>query len=48
MKEARLRILEMLENGKITAEEAAQELSKPCVCGIFNPVRAARLLQEFI
>lgn len=28
-----------------TPEEAALELARPCVCGVFNPVRAARLLE---
>lgn len=31
--------------GRMTPEEAALELARPCVCGIFNPVRAARLLE---
>ncbi|MEJ2599495.1 MAG: hypothetical protein P8Z00_14255 [Anaerolineales bacterium] len=30
--------------GKLTTQQAAQELAKLCVCGIFNPVRAERLL----
>ena len=30
--------------GGLTAEEGAEELFKPCMCGIFNPVRAAGLL----
>jgi hypothetical protein len=33
-----------VRRGKMTAEEAALELARPCVCGVFNPVRAARLL----
>jgi len=37
-------LLERIRKGKITPEEAGQELAKPCVCGIFNPERAARLL----
>ena len=31
--------------GELTAEEGAEELFKPCMCGIFNPVRAAGLLK---
>jgi hypothetical protein len=30
--------------GKATPEKAAEALAKNCVCGIFNPKRAARLL----
>jgi hypothetical protein len=29
---------------RITAEEAALEIARPCVCGVFNPVRAAKLI----
>jgi len=31
--------------GRMTAEEAALDLGRLCVCGVFNPVRAARLLE---
>jgi hypothetical protein len=31
--------------GRMTAEEAALDLARPCVCGIFNPVRAAGLIE---
>lgn len=31
--------------GHISAEQAAAELGKPCVCGVFNQVRATELLQ---
>jgi len=34
--------------GRRTIEEAAAELAKPCQCGVFNPVRAAALLEEVI
>lgn len=30
--------------GKISPEKAAEKLARNCVCGIFNPKRAARLL----
>ncbi len=33
---------------KLTCAEAALELSRQCECGIFNPARAERLLQEMI
>jgi hypothetical protein len=32
--------------GRCTAEEGAERLFQPCMCGIFNPYRAARLLRE--
>ena len=31
--------------GKITVNEAAQKLASFCYCGVFNPVRCARLLE---
>lgn len=33
-----------VRSGKMTTQQAARELAKLCVCGIFNPVRAERLL----
>lgn len=33
-----------IRSGKLTAQQAARELAKLCVCGIFNPVRAEKLL----
>ena len=33
-----------IKKKKITVEKAALELAKPCLCGIFNPYRAAKLL----
>ena len=44
-------ISEMIENiksGLITVDQAAAELGKTCVCGIFNGVRAKRLLDDFL
>jgi len=32
--------------GRCTPEEGAELLFQPCMCGIFNPYRAARLLRE--
>ena len=34
-----------IKNGRFTPEQAANKLAEPCVCGIFNPVRAAELLR---
>ncbi|MCB2258339.1 hypothetical protein [Escherichia albertii] len=33
-----------VEQGKITAEEAAKKLGSICMCGVFNPNRAASIL----
>ena len=33
-------------NGRMTAEAAGKELFKPCMCGIFNTDRAAKLIAE--
>jgi hypothetical protein len=33
-----------LRKGKVTPEKAAEKLARNCLCGIFNPVRAAKLL----
>lgn len=41
-------LIKEIRRGKKTLEEAAETLSKPCVCGVFNTNRAARLLQEMI
>ena len=38
-------IAERVKAGELTAEEGAEELFKPCMCGIFNPARAAGLLK---
>ena len=35
-----------IQKGKETCEAAAEELARQCVCGIFNPRRAARILHE--
>jgi hypothetical protein len=37
-----------IKKGKISVKEAAQELSKPCVCGIFNPTKAFNVLNKLI
>lgn len=33
---------------KMTAAEAAMELTKPCQCGVFNPKRAEKLIEDMI
>ncbi len=40
--------VDKIKKGQSTPEQAAAELAKPCVCGIFNADRARRLLEEFI
>jgi hypothetical protein len=40
-------LAEKIKKGEMTPEQAGLELAKPCQCGIFNPVRAARLMEEF-
>ena len=35
---------EDVRKGTLTCEEGAEELFKPCMCGIFNTHRAAALL----
>ena len=42
------KMVDDIKAGKTSAEDAAAELAKPCVCGVFNPRRAARLLREFV
>jgi len=38
-------VVRRIRLGGLTAEEAGRRLARPCVCGIFNPVRAARRLE---
>ena len=35
-----------LKGGRRTAQQAAEYLATPCVCGVFNPKKAQRLLEE--
>ena len=37
-----------LGEGKLSVREAAERLAKPCECGIFNPRRAAQLLERMV
>ena len=43
-----LKMINLIQSGKITPEEAAKEIAKPCVCGIFNVHRATELLTKYI
>jgi len=38
------KMIEDIKKGKMSAKKAAEKLTKPCECGIFNPTRAAELL----
>lgn len=42
------RMAAAVKNGGLSLEQAAAELGKPCVCGVFNTSRAQTLLQEYI
>jgi len=35
-----------IKAGRLTPKAAAEQLAYPCVCGVFNPARAAALLAE--
>lgn len=41
-------LIDRVRKGKMTAEEAGLELGKQCVCNFFNPVRAAKIIEEYI
>lgn len=41
-------VLAKVKRKQCTVEEAAVELTKPCVCGVFNPTRAAELLRRLL
>jgi hypothetical protein len=41
-------MVEDIKKKKITIRKAAIELAKPCLCGAFNPHRAAKLLRKMI
>lgn len=41
-------MIKQINKGKMTYKEAASELSRQCVCGVFNPFRAERLLKKII
>lgn len=42
------KMIEDIKIGRRTIKDAAEELAKPCQCGVFNPSRAADLLAEII
>ncbi len=42
------RMVKDVITGSRSLDEAAMELTKPCVCGIFDPTRAKRLLEKMV
>jgi hypothetical protein len=40
--------IEGVKSGRCTTREAAEDLARPCQCGVFNPTRAAEALDEII
>ncbi|EAX48339.1 conserved hypothetical protein [Thermosinus carboxydivorans Nor1] len=42
------KMIEDIKAGRRTVREAAEELAKPCQCGVFNPSRAAAMLEEIL
>ncbi len=40
--------INLIREEKISVEEAARKLAKPCVCGIFNPSRAVQILNTLV
>ncbi len=39
-------LVDRMEKGKITAEQAAEDVGRPCVCGIVNQERAAEIFRR--
>jgi len=39
------KMVSLVRNGKMSAEQAGKELSSLCVCGVFNPARATEYVQ---
>ena len=40
------KMISLVGTGQISTDRASELLAKPCVCGVFNPARAARILTE--
>ena len=41
-------VIDRIKKGELTIEKGAEELFKPCMCGIFNTKRAGELLKNLI
>jgi len=42
------KMIEDVKKGEITLEGAGEKLAEQCVCGVFNPKRAARLISAYV
>lgn len=42
------KVIEDVKKGKSTPRQAAVEIGRPCVCGIYNPDRAEELLRKYV
>ena len=42
------RVITEIKQGKKSVREGAVELTRPCHCGIYNPIRAERLLGRLV
>lgn len=42
------RMIVQIKRGKKTVRDAALELTRPCHCGIYNPIRAEKLLRSLL
>ena len=40
--------VKLIQQGKLTVAKAAEKLTKPCVCGIFNTERAIQILNTLV
>jgi len=40
--------INQVRKGRITAEKAGLELGRQCVCNFFNPIRAAKIIKEYV
>ena len=40
------KMIDWVKEGRRTPEEAATYMTRFCSCGVFNPARAARILEE--
>ncbi len=41
-------VIEDIKRGRLTIEQGAEKLFRPCMCGIFNPKRAEELLAKIV
>ncbi|MGI6604626.1 MAG: hypothetical protein GX062_08110 [Firmicutes bacterium] len=41
-------LVDEVKKGRTSLEKASQELAKQCVCGVFNPARAAEIIEKLL